>query len=435
MRLEPVYADSGPAGGGHSPSLPAGAVRVGAEMRQIGGVRVSRVERASGSYAFRLPGRVTPDEGRTHRINAGTDGYIQEVSAVTTGSRVEKNQLLATFCAPNSTMTVQTFLLNLGAEDRFKKSAAEGSPEAQSLPAAAANIQQRVQQLQNIGMSVLQMDEIRRKREMPESIKILAPADGFVLARNVWPGQKFDRGTEWYRIADLNRVWILADVFLNDAQHLRPGMRVEVRVPGQRKMLAARISEILPQFDASTRTLKARIEADNPEYMLRPDMFVDVHLPISTPPAIAVPRDAILDSGLTKTVFVERGEGMFEPRQVETGWRLGDRVEITRGLEPGEHIVVSGNFLIDSESRMRLTPASAVAVAEKTAAEKDPVCGMDVDPKNPPALKTQHGGKTWYFCSDHCKKSFEADPGKYLPKQKQGNKQSAHEAHGGRAPA
>lgn len=125
------------------------------------------------------------------------------------------------------------------------------------------------------------------------------------------------------------------------------------------------MSEILPEFDTATLTLKVRLEVDNPQFALRPGMFVDVEFPINVPPSVNVPVDAILDSGLKQTVFVDRGNGYFEPRRVKTGWRLGDRVEIVEGLKPGEGIVVSGNFLIDSETRMQLAVAGMFNVVTK----------------------------------------------------------------------
>jgi membrane fusion protein, copper/silver efflux system len=415
MQLEPVYADAGPAASdldnGPSSQLP-GVVSVSPEKQQLMGVRISRVARESGTYQLRLFGRVAPDEARIFKLNAGIEGYIRDVFAATTGSQVKKDELLATFSAPNASSIIQTYILNIGAEERFSKAAAEGSPEGQSLGAANWNIQQRTQQLQNVGMSPLQMEEIKHTRQVPESIKIYAPADGFVLARNVSPGQKFERGVEWYRIADLNRVWILADVFENEAQYLHPGVRARVSLPNQGKTFLARVSEVLPQFDPTTRTLKVRLEADNPGYVLRPDMFVDVELPISFPSTIAVPVDAVLDSGLKKTVFVEHGEGFFEPRQVETGWRFEDRVQIVKGLAAGERIVVGGNFLIGSESRLK------EAAAGMYAPVKDPTCGMEVDQGKAEAAGkvSQHGGKTYYFCSEQCKRKFDANPDSYLKK-------------------
>lgn len=172
------------------------------------------------------------------------------------------------------------------------------------------------------------------------------------------------------------------------------------------------MSQVLPQFDPATRTLKVRLEADNPGYALRPDMFVDVELPIGFPATIAVPVDAVVDSGLKKTVFVDRGEGFFEPRQVETGWRFDDRVEIVKGLKPGEQIVVSGNFLIGSESRLKAEAAGMYAPV------KDPVCGMEVDKSKAKAAgrTVEFHGKTYFFCSDRCERDFEKSPERYLEK-------------------
>jgi membrane fusion protein, copper/silver efflux system len=415
MQLVAVYADEGAAALAHTADsgMPAGTVSISPEKQQLIGVRVSRVEEAFGPHTLRLFGRVAPDEARVYKLNAGIEGYVQEVAEATTGSQVKKNQLLATFSAPNATMTIQTYILNLGAEDRFKKSAAEGSPEGQSVPAANANVQQRIQQLQNVGMSVLQMEEIKRTRQIPESIKILAPADGFVLARNVSPGQKFERGAEWYRIADLSRVWILADVFENDVQYLRPGVGAQVSLPNQKKTLAARVTDVLPQFDPATRTLKVRLELDNPGFAFRPDMFVNVELPIKLPPGISVPVDAVLDSGTKTTVFVDRGKGVFEPRKVETGWHFGNRVQIVKGLMAGEQVVVSGNFLIDSESRL-----TAAAAAVPSASSKDPACGMLVDEQRAKAAGNlvEYRGKTYLFCSDGCKRNFQNSPARYIDK-------------------
>lgn len=356
MQLEPVYAGAPMAVAASAQTatqLPPGSVRIDPARQQLFGVRVGLAEETSGNFNLRLLGRVAPDEGKLYKINAGIEGYIQEASAATTGSFVRKDQVLATFAAPSASMTLQTFVLNLAAEDRFKKSAADGSVEGQSLASVNANLQLRNQQLQNLGMSALQMDEIRKTRQIPDTIKIVSPVDGFVVSRNVSPGQKFERDTEWYRIADLRRVWVMTDVFESEAQYLKPGMQVRVLLPAQNIILAGRVSNVLPQFDAAARTLKARIEVENQGYALRPDMVVNVELPVAFSRALVVPADAVLDSGLKKSVFVERGEGLFSPRVVETGRRFGDRVEIVKGLDAGEKIVISGNFLVSSESRLQ----------------------------------------------------------------------------------
>jgi len=387
MQLEPVYAGDLLTVASQSESMPSGSVRIDPARQELFGVRVGPVEEASGSYKLRFLGRVALDEGRIYKLNAGIEGYIQDVSTATTGSFVRKDQVLATFSAPNASMTLQTFVLNLGAEDRFKKSAAEGSVEGQSLASVNANIQLRTQQLQNLGMSTLQMEEIRHSRQIPDTIKIVSPADGFVVSRNVSPGQKFERDTEWYRIADLRRVWVMADVFESEAQYLQPGIEVRVSFPGQNKVFPGRVSNVLPQFDAATRTLKARIEVENQGYALRPDMFVNVELPVAFSRVLVVPADAILDSGLNKTVFVEHGKGTFSPRVVETGRRLDDRVQIVKGLRAGERIVISGNFLISSESRLK-------EGTEMYAPAADPQTNTAESPQTETELKKSEPGRS-----------------------------------------
>jgi len=127
-----------------------------------------------------------------------------------------------------------------------------------------------------------------------------------------------------------------------------------VLVPDTGDSFRARVSDVLPEVDPATRAFKIRLEADNPAFALRPEMFVSVELPLSVSPALTVPADALLESGLTKRVFVECGEGCFEPREVETGWHLDDRVQILKGLRAGEKVVSAGTFLVDSESRLQI---------------------------------------------------------------------------------
>jgi len=261
-------------------------------------------------------------------------------------------------------------------------------------------------------MSDLQIEEIHRTGVASPQINIYSPVSGFVLTRNISPQQRFDKGTEFYRIADIGRVWVMADIFEKDREFVKPGGTATIRYQGRE--IKARMSDALPQLDQQTRTLKTRFELDNPGNFLLPDMFVDVELNVETPAAVTVPAEAVIDSGLRKVVYVESASGEFEPRVVHSGWRLGDRVQVTSGLEPGERVAVSGNFLIDSESRMRLPAAIPVSMTKKNTAAKDLVCGMNVDPRSPNTLRTQHGGETFYFCAETCRKRFEASPAKYV---------------------
>jgi RND family efflux transporter MFP subunit len=356
MALEPVYAASPQAIRAGEPAV----MRVSPETQRQLGVRVQTVENASGTERLRLYGRVVPDETRLYRVNVGIDGYVREISTVTTGSQVEANEWLATFSAPDARTTIQSYLVALDAvENGVLRPATAPGPAA---TVAAANLESAADRLLTLGMSRPQIDEIKRTHAIPTTIKIAAPAAGFVIARNLTAGEKITSGEELFRIADLRRVWILADVVGPEASYVHPGMIAEVSVPGRAAAVRARVSgAVLPQFDAVSQSTSIRLEAENPGAFLRPDMLVDVHLQIALPAAISIPVDAVVDAGLKKRVFAERADGTFEPRDVETGWRFGDRVEIVKGLAAGDRVVVAGTFLLDSESRMRRTPLGAAA--------------------------------------------------------------------------
>jgi len=165
---------------------------------------------------------------------------------------------------------------------------------------------------------------------------------------------------------------------------------------------------VLPQFDPVSRTFKVRLVMNNPGYVFRPDMFVDVELPVNLPASLNIPAGAVVDTGTRKTVFVETEGGLYEPRRVETGWRYGNRIEITKGVEEGERIVLAGNFLIDSESRIKL---AAAGLPEDYVL--DPVCGMGVDPRKA-KYQSAYKETTYSFCSQNCKSKFDADPESYL---------------------
>jgi Cu(I)/Ag(I) efflux system membrane fusion protein len=349
MRLEPVYEGS-PQASSIARASGDQSVRVSPDTRELVGVRVETVKKVSSTERLRLYGRVAPEETRVYRVNVGIEGYVREISGVTTGSQVAKDEWLATFSAPEARTSIQSYLVAVDAAESGTRRPADtpGPPEA--------GLEHAAERLLALGMSRMQIDEIRRTRVVPSSIKIAAPAAGFVIARNLTAGEKIASGQVLFQIADLRRVWILADVQGAEGQHVRPGMTAEVSVPGRGSTIRATVSRaVVPQFDPVSQSARVRLEADNTGAFLRPDMFVDVQLAVALPPAIAVPVDAVLDTGLKKRVFVERADGAFEPRDVETGWRFGDRIEIVKGLAAGDRVVVSGTFLLDSESRMRHT--------------------------------------------------------------------------------
>jgi Cu(I)/Ag(I) efflux system membrane fusion protein len=359
MALEPVYADEGDdrAADAADHGTPAAAggdagrgIAVSAAQQRLMGMTVAEVEQSAGEDRLRLFGRVIADETRVYKVNVGVGGFVRDLSDVTTGAQVKTHQWLATFAAPDARLPAQSYLVALDAVEREKKA----SGAQQQMPALLAAVQQTTDRLLALGMSPQQVEEIGRTHLVAANIRVTAPADGFVLSRSVSVGEKVDVGAELYRIADLRRVWILLDVPAADAARLEPGMEADVRIAGRGAPIAARVSRaILPQFDPATQSSKVRLEADNPGFALRPDMFVDVDVRIARPSGIVVPAGAVVMSGLRSTVFVETVPGVFEPREVETGARSGDRVAIASGLAAGERIAVTATFLLDSETRMK----------------------------------------------------------------------------------
>jgi Cu(I)/Ag(I) efflux system membrane fusion protein len=405
MRLEPdapaPEAGAGPAAEGEAP--PPGALRVSPERQQTVGVRLGSAERVSGTRTLRTTGRVAPDENGVYPLVAGADGLVHEVRGATTGSLVRKDEVLLSFYAPEFVNAQQSYFSGLDTLGRASNEQFLGYNQAR----VADGVERFANTLRNLGVSERQLAEMRARRTLSQHIQVASPVDGFVLERKASVGLLCQRGFEFYRIADLRRVWILADVYEAQAPFIRKGSKARVRSQEQGRSFEATVGRSEPTFDETTRTLKVRLETDNPGLLLKPGMFVDVEFAVELPETLAVPADAIVDTGLRKTLFVDRGNGFFEPRQVETGWRIGDQVEVVRGLMPGERIVISGTFLMDSESRMNAAGADGGA--------RDPVCGMHVDPQRAASagLRSEHAGTAYFFCAEECKKRFDAEPARH----------------------
>lgn len=344
--LEPVYADD-------ASTLPMGTIHVSPEKQQLIGVRYGVVEASSGTHTFRAVGKVAYDETRIARVHTKVEGWIERVFVDFTGDMVRKGQPMLTLYSPELLATQQEFILAQRGRELMRSSTLKGTLEqSESLLAAARK------RLELWDLTEEQINEIAWTHKPITNITIEAPVTGYVTARNAFPKQRIDPETELYTVVDLSKVWIMADVFENEAPLVKVGQLATVHlsyIPG--KVFRARVHYIQPQVDPMTRTIKVRLEADNPNLQLKPDMFADVTFSVLMPKRVTVPSEAVLDAGIRKTVFVDRGNGYLEPRQVQTGERVGDRVEVVSGLRPGERVVISGNFLIDSESQLKSAAA------------------------------------------------------------------------------
>jgi Cu(I)/Ag(I) efflux system membrane fusion protein len=353
MRLEAVRADMATDSDAAARPLPHGDVQVSPERQQAIGIRVGVVGRSSGTRLIRTTGRIVADENKTYPIVAAVSGWIRNVDSVATGDAVKKDQVLASFFAADAQLETAQQSYYEGLEMLYRVGIAQPQLQSHGARSAVEELERIADGLRSLGVSNSQLRQLGKRRELVNDVLVASPVDGVVLKRSVSPGLRFDRGFEFYRIADLSRVWILADVYRQDLPFIRHGASARITMARESRPVSATVSLSEPAFDEATLTLKVRLEASNPQQRLKPGMFVDVEFPVDGPATLVVPADAIVDSGLRKTVFVERGHGSFEPRLIETGSRIGDDVEVTKGLEPGERIVVSGTFFVDSESRMR----------------------------------------------------------------------------------
>jgi RND family efflux transporter MFP subunit len=397
-----------------------GAVRIDSGKQQAIGLRTAVAATSEGRYSIHALGKVTPDETRLYRLSAFAGGYVHAVSANTSGSVVKKDEVLASLIVREVASPQQGYFVAMKVLDDAARTNASEDVMAQ----LNLRVIQARETLRSFGVSDAQIKELAQTREVTAEIEFRSPVAGLILARNIGLGQRVDQGTEAYRIADLSRVWVLADLFENESSLIRPGCQARIRYQGH--VINAQVPASIPQFDPATRTMRYRLEIDNHDLLLRPDMFVDVELDVSAPPGLAVPVDAVLDSGRHKMVYVSAGDGVFEPREVATGARYGDRVQIVKGLEAGERIAVAGLFLLDSESRLQLAAAASstpmasmqsAAPRRKPAASNgtDPVCGMTLETAKA-SHTTEYEGATYFFCSEDCKRKFDKAPSTYIQK-------------------
>jgi membrane fusion protein, copper/silver efflux system len=361
MQLEPVYAEDleNRAPSSTVVQMPAGVVTIDGTMQRLLGIKVAEVEDGGWTHTVHAVGRVAAEDTRVYHVNAGVDGLIRETYHDSVGTLVRKDQKLATFYSPEFLSVASGFLAaTAGVPGAVGKDGARTMPYPGALSKqGVSSLQGYSDRLRNLGMSDVQIQNVADSHQLPENIDVVAPAGGFIVARNISPGQHFDHTLEFYEIADLSHVWVVAEVPEREVSYMRPGGKAQIILREQGRQFAARIADSLPQSDPGGGIVKLRLEADNPKFILRPEMVVDIELSVSAPRAVTVPVDALIASGEHSRVYVERGEGIFEPREVQTGWRSGERVEILHGAQPGERVVVAATFLVDSESRLKAPAA------------------------------------------------------------------------------
>jgi Cu(I)/Ag(I) efflux system membrane fusion protein len=323
----------------------SGTIFVDQSRRAVLGIKTSKVERQPLKLGIRAVGRVTYDETRLVDITLKVKGWVAKLDVNATGQAVARGQRLLALYSPELFAAQQEYLLAV------RQSEASGALEHATMLATAS-----AKKLQLLGLTDVQLSEIRRRGAPIEELPIVSPAGGYVIVKDIVEGAAVEPGQRLYRIAALDQIWVEAAIYESDLPHVKKGQAVRVTLPYTKdRDVVGKVSTVYPYLDAASRTGKVRIELPNKDLALKPDMYADIAIDVELGPRLAVPVSAVVYTGTRRIVFLDIGDGQFRPQEVELGARAGDLVEIARGLGEGQTVVTEGNFLIAAESRIRST--------------------------------------------------------------------------------
>jgi RND family efflux transporter MFP subunit len=345
MALVPLYESKTPAEQG---STEAGLIHMPKSQQRALGVRLTTVEEQSVSRTLRTSGVVTPDERRIGHVHVKTSGWVEEVYANFVGQLVHEGQPLFTFYSPDLVATQQEYLIARRGQQQLGKS--QYDEVARSSTSLLDSARER---LKLWDFTDQQIDALDRTGEVSKTITIYSHVSGFIMDRKVFPHTMSSGDTDLYTIADLSRVWVTADVFEADLPYVKVGQQAVIHFPyAPGKAITGRVGYSYPVLDPQTHTAKIRIEVANPGLVLKPNMLADVELKIDYGRHVVVPAEAVLNSGTMQTVFLARDDATFEPRMVTMGATVDGKTILTSGVKKGETVVESGNFLLDSDTRL-----------------------------------------------------------------------------------
>jgi len=346
-----VYAEaSAPAVPAQAPSgVPGFApVAMNEQELRLAGVQTAVAESQVLRRTLRAVGVVAPDETRVRHVHTKISGWIEKLYVNSMGQIVRAGQPLLAIYSPQILATQEEYLRTRETAGRF---AASSIPEVRRGGEDLLVATRRRLELFDVPQSLIARIEKTGKPE--RTVTLPAPVSGYVTGKEIFEGMEVQPGLDLLVITDLSRVWVEADFYENESRALTVGRTAAVTLPNDPGVhLTARIAYVYPTLDPQSRTLKARLELPNPKMILKPGMYVDVMPEIEATEGVVVPDSAVIDSGLRKVVFVEK-DGAFAPREVTVGGGADGKVIILSGLQPGEHVAVRANFLLDSESRLR----------------------------------------------------------------------------------
>jgi membrane fusion protein, copper/silver efflux system len=348
-RAGPRPTPSGAPRAAQAPAPPAGLgpVEIPASQLQLIGMRTAQVTHATLPSELSAVGYVAPTESGLAVIQTRFSGWIEQLYVAETGLLVQRGQLLARVYSPEL-LAAQQELLNAR---KWTGTGADGTNLAHSARA----------RLELMGMVAAEIDEVERSATPHRTIELRSPVRGYVVQKNALAGLYIQPGTRLFDIADLSRVWLLVELFERDAGRIQAGQPATLSLtayPGE--SFSGKVELVYPTLDPGTRTQRARIAFRNPKLRLRPGMFGNVRIEQARSTGLLVPSEAVVDTGEQQYVFVQESAGRFRPRGVLLGQRFEGLVQVMAGLREGETVVTTGNFLLDSESRLRAAIAGSV---------------------------------------------------------------------------
>lgn len=327
-----------------------GTVKISPAKVQKLGVDTVVAELRTLTRTIRAVGTVQADERKLYIVNTKFEGWIEKLHVNATGDTVRRGEPLMEVYAPELVVAEQEYILSFRSLQSMEGASEEARDSSRQLTDSA------LRRLKNWDISEDQLNRLKTTGEVTRTLTLRAAANGIVLEKMAIEGMRFAPGDPLYRIADLSTVWIIADVFEQDLGTVRIGQDATVVMNAYPSTtFSGKVDFIYPTINADTRTGKVRIVIPNPDGRLKPSMYANVSLNVvvADHPTLVIPESAVIDSGTRQSVLVDRGNGRFEPREVKLGAHADGFYEVTEGLTPNERVVVSANFLIDSESNLK----------------------------------------------------------------------------------
>ena len=339
-----------------STETPLVPVQISAQRLQSIGVKTGEVQRKYVEDDIRTTGNVAVDESKLAYVQVRFSGYIQKVFVDATFQYVHKGESLFTIYSPDLVATEREYLVAKQNQQQVAQSTVPGVASG-----AASLLSATAERLQQWGVPRKEIARLESTGQVQQALEVDSPASGYITERNALPSVAVQPGMRLYTIANLSTVWVQAQVFQNDLGRIKAGDPATLTVdsyPG--RIFAGRVDFIYPQVDMNTRTANVRIVFSNSGLLLKPGMFVNVDLKVPMGYHVMIPASGVLESGTRQIVFVDRGDGYLEPRDIQLGARVENNFVVLEGLKAGERIVTSANFLIDSESQLQSALGSFV---------------------------------------------------------------------------